>query len=422
MDSPSTTLTKSLILNIKNITKYLSVYAEPQAKDPSIHSNDAQFDHVLVVPLFDEEAMMIRGIFEAHYAASNILFIAVINAPDNVEASALERTQGLLAHLQHFSDSFTGANRLLVVDCCTEGQRLPAKQGVGLARKIGCDIATRLIHGGKINSRWIHSTDADAQLPTDYFSDRDDLDARLNCASAIYPFIHHAEPGYELPTQLYETSLHYYVEGLKLAGSPYGFHTIGSLLKIDVDAYVAVRGFPRRSAGEDFYLLNKLAKVGCVISMQGEPIRLAGRASHRVPFGTGPALTRINALNQPATDYLFYHPAIFDLLRTLFTAIDKIASANIDDLVIDNLIDSIRKDESLQDYELNQLQKVLETMGFQKILTQASRHSNNSRSFLKQFHDGFDGFKTLKFIHEMRNQFYPGVNLDYLKLHCTWFT
>ena len=160
--------------------------------------------------------------------------------------------------------------------------------------------------------------------------------------------------------------------------------------------------------------------MGNIISLQGNSIHLAGRASHRVPFGTGPALTRINELSQSSFDYLFYHPVIFDLLKALLMAVVRCSSENTDNLVINNLIDSIREYENLQYSEVNHLQDVLEIMGFQKILTQASRYSKHSRSFLKQFHDGFDGFKTLKFVHELRNQFYPSVNLAFLKLHCTW--
>jgi hypothetical protein len=41
-------------------------------------------------------------------------------------------------------------------------QGLPHKEGVGLARKIGCDIALSLYERGTLKSRWLHTTDADA--------------------------------------------------------------------------------------------------------------------------------------------------------------------------------------------------------------------------------------------------------------------
>ena len=48
---------------------------------------------------------------------------------------------------------------------------------------------------------------------------------------------------------------------MKYARSPYAFHTIGSTMAVSANHYAKVRGFPKREAGEDFYLLNKLAKV-----------------------------------------------------------------------------------------------------------------------------------------------------------------
>ena len=69
-------------------------------------------------------------------------------------------------------------------------------------------------------------------------------------------------------SRLYEYSLRYYVAGLTYAQSPYAFHTIGSTMAVNAEHYASVRGFPRREAGEDFYLLNKLAKVGSVHTLE----------------------------------------------------------------------------------------------------------------------------------------------------------
>ncbi len=77
-----------------------------------------------------------------------------------------------------------------------------------------------------------------------------------------------------LATQLYELSLRYYVAGMKFARSPYAFHTIGSSMAVSPVHYARVRGFPKREAGEDFYLLNKLAKLGSVLELdRGSDLR-----------------------------------------------------------------------------------------------------------------------------------------------------
>ena len=106
---------------------------------------------------------------------------------------------------------------------------------------------------------------------------------------------------------------------MKYARSPYAFHTIGSTMAVNAFHYAKVRGFPRRQAGEDFYLLNKLAKVGAIRQLseetECESIDIAARLSDRVPFGTGAATGKIMELEDPAREYLFYHPAVFGLLR-----------------------------------------------------------------------------------------------------------
>src|SRR5260370_15593309 len=114
-------------------------------------------------------------------------------------------------------------------------------------------------------------------------------------AALIYPFWHRCESPPELADGMdrYELFLRSYVLGLADAGSPYAFHTLGSTVAVHTLAYAKVRGFPRRAAGEDFYLLNKLAKVGSIAQLDGAPLIIRGRRSHRLPFGTGAALNHI---------------------------------------------------------------------------------------------------------------------------------
>ena len=58
---------------------------------------------------------------------------------------------------------------ILIVDCFSKARILKKKEGVGAARKIGCDIALSLIGSKKIKSQWIYSSDADATLPKKLF-------------------------------------------------------------------------------------------------------------------------------------------------------------------------------------------------------------------------------------------------------------
>src|SRR5690606_16125567 len=112
----------------------------------------------------------------------------------------------------------------------------------------------------------------------------------------------------------------HYVMGLRHARSPQAFHAIGSTLAIDADSYAAVRGMPRREAGEDFHLLAKLRKLGPIATAPTAPLGLRARRSARTPFGTGRAVARLlEDENAP----MFEHPAAFDLLRGWLETLER---------------------------------------------------------------------------------------------------
>ena len=119
-----------------------------------------------------------------------------------------------------------------------------------------------LYHHQHIKNHFFGSTDADSHLPDNYFSSHPQ-DPKISVI--IYTF-KHENLGNDIghATLLYETALRYYVAGLSWAGSPYAFYSIGSILAFNVKHYCQARGFPKRAAGEDFYLLNKLAKLGSI--------------------------------------------------------------------------------------------------------------------------------------------------------------
>ena len=148
-----------------------------------------------------------------------------------------------------------------------------------------------------------------------------------------------------------------------------------------------MRGFPRRSGGEDFYLLNKVAKLGPVATDVTPTIELEGRVSDRVPFGTGPAVAKLVASAEPAASPLFYHPHSFHALKTLH----------------DNL-EVLYQDQTLIDGAPNEPHAitVLKRLGIEKALAHCNRHGRDFEGWRRHFHQWFDGFRTLKFIHGLR--------------------
>jgi hypothetical protein len=420
--------------------KYLRHYAEPEVLALHTFPDLPPWANVIVIPACNESTELLRPLPPAE---GRSLMILVINESESAssDVSSNNRTLAddvkqrfeLLWHIGAAQEGFRlylfrdpqGPREILLVDRFSEGCKLPVKGGVGQARKIGADLATGLFHCKKIISPWIHCTDGDVRLPDTYLACSNGLQASpKSYAALVYPY-HHCEGhggGVEkdvvLATQLYELSLRYYVAGMKFANSPYAFHTIGSTMAVHAKHYARVRGFPKRAAGEDFYLLNKLAKTGAILELaaspQCKPIQIEARRSDRVPFGTGAAVNKITTLATPVADYQFYNPAVFELLKLWLQALPAIWQSRSGELSIDQLlvqIDGLEKDVLIE---------ALLAIGTQKALGHAFKQSKDLHQFTRQLNTWFDAFRTLKLIHFLRDNALPSISYAMLEENRTF--
>jgi hypothetical protein len=396
------------------LRQYLERHAEPEV---AIATDVTQrFGHVLTIPAAGEGASL-RNLLSAIPAGplGDVLVILVVNASTDAPKRICDGNASLLAQLNrawgngHRCGSFGKIyerphGALLLIDRASPGRELPAKQGVGLARKIGADLALSLWHSDRIESPWIHCTDADVELPSDYFEQPSS--AAAGAAALTYRYRHVAEdvsldtgaPG--RAALEYEISLRYYVRGLAYAGSPFAFHTIGSTLAIRADAYAQTRGFPRRLAAEDFYILNKLAKVGKIEPLAGLPIALSSRLSARVPFGTGRAL--IDAQQSPSRQ--LYHPGVFDHLAVWQSTL--VAMARSPETPAR---DALRQMPCPEGIIPGLLEQALDSIG---ALERAPVRARTSEVRLKQLQHAFDAGRTLKLIHALRDLALPSVSIE----------
>jgi len=297
-------------------------------------------------------------------------------------------------------------SRILVVDNFNHSYSIKNHQGVGLARKIGADIACTLIDQGIITSPWICSTDADAYLPDNYFSVLENIPEKQ--AAATYNFSHiENQDALSKATQRYEQALRYYVCGLKWAGSAYAFHTIGSTLAFRYDYYALVRGFPKRAAGEDFYLLNKLAKLGSIWTITDATILIEPRLSDRVPFGTGPAVSAILQLPE-INNYHYYDPQLFVELKHCLNAMGRLWEEKKD---FASWFDNLSKP----------VQFALVQLKFNKLTAHILKQVSDKQQCDRHVEQWFDGFRTLKFIHILRDDFYPSIPLSKARKEAPWF-
>ena len=405
------------------MNKYFTQFAEPEVHllasfSATLPQRSGVFSQIVCIPFFDENLNLLDSLSIAAETYSPQehslprLLILTVNRSEGSEnceqnKAAIKNIHALPctwknAHLS--LHNYSTALSILLVDRSSE-LLIPEKQGVGLARKISGDIAAFIIKEHIALSPVFFSSDADVIFPFNYFSAVHDTLSTLKGSAYILNYQHTPcdDSAINNATQYYEKSLRAYEEGLRFAGSSYAYQTIGSCIVIDAQAYIQVRGFPKRSAGEDFYLLNKLNKISQVVSLDSPTINIQSRISTRVPFGTGPAVEKLLA---GKTD-LFYASHCYVLLRRWLEYLELIATAN-NSSELDKVLSDVGSATSPE------IQPLFEQLNTGKHAKQFLQQHKTYAKRAKAYHDWFDGFKTLKAIH-LFSETYPKCNLDALK-------
>ena len=386
--------------------KYLSTYAILPGGPPKIQRD---WQQVLVIPCFDESTDFLHRLVTTQERTS-LLIVLVINRPEGSDTTCNAAVREYLA--QHPTQSLQTGYRLhqlsealvvLSIDLEALEGSTPVTQGVGRARRVGCDTALSLIQQGVITSQWIYSGDADAGWPEGFFYSEWPAQYSAICL----PFTHESggDPTVAAATLIYELKVHHYMLQLQRIGTPYAFHTLGSSCALNSKAYAAVRGVPLRSAGEDFYLLNKLAKVAPVHTAKGNGVTLQARRSERAPFGTGPAVNELLAAGRHTEVPIFYDAKCFDTLGTVIERFNHWILAPEPDPkrdLYDHFGHVVAED----------LADLLARWRYQSAIEHIQRVARAPLARQKQADIWFDGFKLLKIIHLLRDRHYPNLTFQ----------
>lgn len=345
------------------------------------------FDAALVIPVRDEAPQFLQGSGLSQIVDRRLLVIVIVNGtePGPRDRQLLEDPTSALPRPPH---------EVVVLDRVRRDRAFGARDGVGLARKIGLDLALELWRQGHVRSAWLHTTDADATLPPDHFA-TPDLDDDPAAVARVARFWHDTAAGgpVALATAHYELWMRYYVAGLAHAGSPHAFDALGSCISVHARAYARVGGVPRRQAGEDFHLLAKLAKLGTVhrVSRDRPPVRLRCRASSRVPFGTGPGVMRLVATLEAGQEPRLHDPRVFGALSHLVAAIEQPTRPVTD--AFDELSPAVRR--------------VLDDLDLPRRLERATQSATSPVAVTRRRHECFDALRTLQLVHRLRDAVWP---------------
>ncbi len=333
-----------------------------------------KFRYAVVIPAMAESESLPHTLqslaANSELMLEDTLTLVVINQPPDVHwkiRSDNEKTLQILAE-----NPFKLPN-LHYLDITTP-------DGVGGARKTGMDTA--LVYLDWNLDPLIFCLDADTLVEPNYLQAAAQLRKQ---PGAIVNFRHQLpdDPALRRAIMEYELFMRYYVLGLRWAGSPYAFHSLGSAMICRAADYVRCGGMRERNGGEDFYFLQSLRKLGPIGFIGSTTIHPAGRLSDRVDFGTGPRLRKL--MEGEKQD--FYHFGVFIELK-------KILSLTPDETLPENL--SALRPETQAFF---QQQKFLES--WPKILRNTPK---NPEALRWAFNTWLDGFRTLKLIHHLERE------------------
>lgn len=274
------------------------------------------------------------------------------------------------------------------------------KAGVGLARKIGMDAAAKRFCEIDRANGLIVCLDGDCLVQKNYLQVLLSFysDSWLSPAASIS--YEHQIPMQGMASAIYQYELHlrYYIQLQRFLELPYAFHTVGSSMLVRAVNYAKQGGMNTRKAGEDFYFLHKFTHDENFTEINSTKVFPSGRASDRVPFGTGRAI--LNFSNE-ILSYDFR--AAIDL------------KAFLDNLENIFLKKNWSWHEAKEDYSIL-VRSFFESIGFQDKYQELLYNTASFASFKKRFFQWFEAFKLMKYFHFSRDQYYPNKPVNYLAM------
>ncbi len=377
----------------KTVEQYLNQYSH--AADLGDWKVDTNWRHVLIIPVCGEDKDFLSQVLR-HHTDTSVLVVLIVNRPSGHAKSAQwhEENASLIKALRRHARDHVQLNEqheffydkrgVAVLLLNFNEHAFALQKGVGLARKIAADTALTLIHKGVVTEPWVFSTDADVILPKAYFAA---VESVGDVVALSLDFSHVSDDERLLNIQAcYDFKLRYYQQAVRFLGAAYDYIPLGSTLVLGAIAYAQVRGFPAKSGGEDFYLLNKLAKIGVVKQPLEPVVQIQIRFSDRVPFGTGPAVSQILQLHEANQALKYYHPTVFHVLK-------KWRQQLITYFVDEKL--------PTDDHGLNGYWQL------EKILIKNKQQIKTTKRWVQFIHEWLDAFKILKSVHFLSTEFNP---------------
>ncbi|MFO8054963.1 MAG: hypothetical protein R6U19_07375 [Bacteroidales bacterium] len=323
------------------------------------------------------EASWLPATIEAIQAQQHVFFEVVV-CVNQAEAFCFSRDQQkrqIFRNNQH-TLSYLKAIKdlpLTILDKSSRGKGWPEKKaGVGAARKHIMDYIANKAKPEDI----ILSLDADTLADRFYFASVCHIfDKYPGIAGHSNPYYHKlcGNDTTDRAILRYEIYMRNYSVNMNRINNPYRFTALGSAMATTAGIYQRIGGLTAKNSGEDFYFLQKLLKTGPLCLHNTALVYPAARLSHRVSFGTGPAM--IKGIRGDWASYPLYDAGFFDRIKETFRAFPKLYSSEI---------------ETPMDDTLNMPEK--------NIWAKLRKNSRSATQFEKACRQNVDGLRILQFL------------------------
>lgn len=386
-----------------NLPQYVQKYLAKQdnKKWEIERANNKLFNNTIVIPALNEFSGIQKLLPSLAQNSKNhlddTLILIVIN---NVADEDSEKIKNNLKLLQYLRSENNNPNlNIGIVDVSSDGKEMPQKHGgVGFARKLGIDLALSCFDYSSTQKKIIISLDSDCTVSSNYLETIITKFNKNNLHAAVVNFEHPLIGEEKAAIINYEIFLRYYILGLLYAKSHYAYFSVGSVIICNAESYIKVGGMNKRKAGEDFYFLEKLAKLDVINKIEDATVFPSSRSSDRVPFGTGASIKRI--LDNTRDEYTLYKPVIFEIIKSwlkLYSAIHL--SVNVGQI--------LNESKEIN----NHLYLFLVQQKFENDWINIIKNTKSEIQLEKQKLNWMDSFRTLKLIHFLRDNEFPNQNM-----------
>lgn len=270
---------------------------------------------------------------------------------------------------------------ITLLDFSSKGRGWKGKDyGVGWARK---KLFEHILSVADDNDLVV-SMDADTQFGPLYLDSLTQNFARHPNWKALSAPYFHRLTGDDVADRAilrYEIYMRSFALNMLLIESPYSFTAIGSAIVVRASALRKIGGITPAKSGEDFYLLQKLTKMGAVGSWNEFPVYPAARYSDRVIFGTGPAMLKGAAGEWDS--YPIYPFPLFQKIHETYKRIDELYEHDLESEFLSFLQQQFKQTD---------------------LWSSIRRNVKDAVQFRRAFHEKADGLRILQFLKKEQKE------------------